>query len=169
VSYPSAGCRSPPVCSDGCDRQSYTREQVETAARQAQAHEFICALPEGYRTRVGERGTRLSGGQKQRLAICRALLRQPRLLVLDEATSSLDASSEAEVQASLDALIWTGGHTVILIAHRLSTVVNATQIALLEDGAVAERGTHDELVKLGGRYAELVAKQIQQARDTLPE
>lgn len=89
--------------------------------------------------------------------------------MLDEATSSLDASSEAEVQASLDALIWTGGHTVILIAHRLSTVVNATQIALLEDGAVAERGTHDELVKLGGRYAELVAKQIQQARDTLPE
>lgn len=139
------------------------------AARQAQAHDFIMALPDGYRTRVGERGTRLSGGQKQRLAICRALLRRPRLLLLDEATSSLDASSEAEVQASLDALIWTGEHTVILIAHRLSTVVNAHQIALLADGAVAESGTHDELIAAGGQYAELVAHQLQQQRETIPE
>jgi ATP-binding cassette subfamily B protein/subfamily B ATP-binding cassette protein MsbA len=89
--------------------------------------------------------------------------------VLDEATSSLDASSEAEVQASLDALIWTGEHTVILIAHRLSTVVNATQIALLEDGTVAELGTHNELVARGERYAELVSKQLQQQRDVIPE
>lgn len=127
------------------------------AARQAQAHDFIMALPDGYRTRVGERGTRLSGGQKQRLAICRALLRRPRLLLLDEATSSLDA------------LIWTGEHTVILIAHRLSTVVNAHQIALLADGAVAESGTHDELIAAGGQYAELVAHQLQQQRETIPE
>jgi len=148
---------------------SYTQEQMIAAARQAQAHDFILSLPDGYRTRVGERGTRLSGGQKQRIAICRALLRSPRLLVLDEATSSLDASAEAEVQASLDALIWTGEHTVILIAHRLSTVVNATQIALLENGKVAELGKHNDLVARGGRYAELVSKQLQQQREVIPE
>eukprot|EP00306_Pavlova_sp_CCMP459_P004553 CAMPEP_0185163200 /NCGR_PEP_ID=MMETSP1139-20130426/7652_1 /TAXON_ID=298111 /ORGANISM="Pavlova sp., Strain CCMP459" /LENGTH=956 /DNA_ID=CAMNT_0027728549 /DNA_START=43 /DNA_END=2914 /DNA_ORIENTATION=- len=144
--------------------ESYTQEQLVQAAQRAQAHEFIVGLPDGYRTRVGERGTRLSGGQKQRLAICRALLREPRLLLLDEATSSLDASSEAEVQASLDALIWTGEHTVILIAHRLSTVVNANQIALVENGSVAEKGTHNELIAANGKYAELVAHQIQQQR-----
>mmetsp|Transcript_29899 Transcript_29899/g.80358 ORF Transcript_29899/g.80358 Transcript_29899/m.80358 type:complete len:467 (+) Transcript_29899:20-1420(+) len=149
--------------------ESYTQEQLVQAAQRAQAHEFIVGLPDGYRTRVGERGTRLSGGQKQRLAICRALLREPRLLLLDEATSSLDASSEAEVQASLDALIWTGEHTVILIAHRLSTVVNANQIALVENGSVAEKGTHNELIAANGKYAELVAHQIQQQRETIAE
>jgi ABC-type multidrug transport system fused ATPase/permease subunit len=110
---------------------------------------------------VGERGVRLSGGQKQRIAIARALLRDPRLLVLDEATSALDAESEALVQKALDALLAAGGRTVVLVAHRLSTVAGADQIAVLDGGAVAERGTHAELAaRQGGVYARLVARQL---------
>ncbi len=136
-------------------------EQLRAAASAAHAHDFIEAFPDGYDTRVGERGVRLSGGQKQRIAIARALLRDPRLLVLDEATSALDAESEALVQKALDALLAAGGRTVVLVAHRLSTVAGADQIAVLDGGAVAERGTHAELAaRQGGVYARLVARQL---------
>jgi|APGre2960657444_1045066.scaffolds.fasta_scaffold00360_3 ABC-type multidrug transport system fused ATPase/permease subunit len=137
-----------------------TQADVEEAAHAAHAHDFICGFAEGYDTRVGERGVRLSGGQKQRLAIARALLRRPRLLLLDEATSALDAESEAKVQAALDALIAQGGRTVVLVAHRLSTVVGADQIAVVDQGKIAECGTHDLLVRLGGVYAQLVSRQL---------
>ena len=137
-----------------------TPQQLHAAAVAAHADEFIKTFPDGYDTRVGERGVRLSGGQKQRIAIARALLRDPRLLVLDEATSALDAESEALVQAALDALLAAGGRTVVLVAHRLSTVAGADQIAVLDGGAVAERGTHAELVAAGGVYSRLVARQL---------
>ena len=144
------GCPTPP-----------SPEQLRAATVAAHAHDFISAFPDGYDTRVGERGMRLSGGQKQRIAIARALLRDPRLLVLDEATSALDAESEALVQAALDTLLAAGGRTVVLVAHRLSTVAGADQIAVLDGGAVAERGTHMELAtRQGGLYARLVARQM---------
>jgi len=108
----------------------HSHEAMLAAAAAAQAHDFISSFEDGYETRVGERGQRLSGGQKQRIAIARCLLRRPRLLLLDEATSALDAESEALVQKALDELIWAGGHTVVLVAHRLSTVVNAHQSPL---------------------------------------
>ena len=113
------------------------------------------SLPQGYDTLVGERGYRFSGGEKQRLAIARAVLRNPAVLVLDEATSALDTRTERAVQAALDRL--AGGRTTIAIAHRLSTVRDADQVVVLDGGRVVERGTHDELVELGGRYAALVA------------
>jgi ATP-binding cassette, subfamily B, multidrug efflux pump len=131
-----------------------TDEQVEQAARQAQAHDFIAALPDGYETLVGERGYRFSGGEKQRIAIARTVLRNPPVLVLDEATSALDTQTERAVQDALDRL--SEGRTTIAIAHRLSTVRDADQIVVLDGGRVVERGTHDELLALGGRYAELV-------------
>jgi ATP-binding cassette subfamily B protein len=143
---------------------------VREAARAAHAHDFIADFPEGYDTRVGERGVRLSGGQKQRIAIARALLRRPRLLLLDEATSALDAESEAAVQSALDALIAAGGRTVVLVAHRLSTVVNADQIAVLDGGAVAECGTHAALAaRPGGVYARLVARQLTKQANLLEQ
>merc|ERR1719411_2010642 len=109
---------------------------------------------------VGERGQRLSGGQKQRISIARMLMKKPKILLLDEATSSLDTESEALVQEALDNIIWQGGCTVILVAHRLSTVINADKIAVLNEGVVAEEGSHEELVARGGMYAKLVARQI---------
>merc|ERR1719217_1021744 len=114
-------------------------EEVEAACKAAQAYSFISEFEDGYDTRVGERGQRLSGGQKQRIAIARCLLRRPRLLLLDEATSALDAESEALVQKALDSLIWSGKHTVLLVAHRLSTVVNAHKIVVIDQGKVAEQ------------------------------
>ena len=137
-------------------------EEVRDACVRVHAHDFISAFPDGYDTRCGERGVRLSGGQKQRIAIARALLRKPRLLLLDEATSALDAESEAMVQAALDALIALGGRTVVLVAHRLSTVVNADQICVLADGCVVERGNHASLLRErpDGAYAKLVARQM---------
>ena len=135
----------------------YTQQQVEAAACAANAHEFITALPNGYDTILGERGTRLSGGQRQRLAIARALLTDPPILILDEATSALDTESERLVQEAIDRLL--SGRTVFVIAHRLSTVVHATQILVLDRGAIVERGTHGELLSCGGTYARLYGLQ----------
>lgn len=129
-------------------------EQVESAARAANAHDFIVRLPQGYDTILGERGTRLSGGQRQRIAIARAILRDPPILILDEATSALDPESERLVQDALTRLM--RDRTVLVIAHRLGTVQHADEILLLEDGQVVERGTHQHLLAREGRYAELV-------------
>jgi ATP-binding cassette subfamily B protein len=130
---------------------------VETAARQANAHDFITALERGFDTEIGDRGLKLSGGQKQRLAIARALLRNPRLLILDEATSALDSESERAVQEALERLM--AGRTTFIIAHRLSTVRNADRILVFDRGKVVEEGNHADLLRLGGSYARLVALQ----------
>jgi subfamily B ATP-binding cassette protein MsbA len=136
----------------------FSDAQVEAAARAANAHTFITELPEGYDTVLGERGTRLSGGQRQRLAIARALLTDPPILILDEATSSLDTESERLVQEAIDRLL--AGRTVFVIAHRLSTVVHADQILVLERGEIVERGTHAQLLALRGTYHRLHAAQL---------
>jgi subfamily B ATP-binding cassette protein MsbA len=136
----------------------FTDAQVEAAARAANAHEFITQLPDGYDTILGERGTRLSGGQRQRLAIARALLTDPPILILDEATSALDTESERLVQQAIDRLL--AGRTVFVIAHRLSTVTHADQILVLDRGEIVERGTHDELLRLRGIYHRLHAAQL---------
>jgi ATP-binding cassette subfamily B protein len=131
-----------------------TDEEIEDAARAAQIHGLIASLPEGYDTPVGERGYRFSGGEKQRIAIARTVLRNPPVLILDEATSALDTQTERSVQEALDAL--SRGRTTIAIAHRLSTIQDADQILVLDDGAIVERGTHEELIELGGRYLALL-------------
>ena len=138
-------------------RPEATLSQVEDAARAANAHEFISRMPDGYQTMVGERGGRLSVGERQRLTIARALIKDPRIIILDEATSSLDAESEGLVQEALERLM--KGRTTFVIAHRLSTVVNADQIIVLKEGRVAERGRHRELMKANGYYASLVNRQ----------
>jgi ATP-binding cassette subfamily B protein len=132
-----------------------TDAELEDAARAAQIHDLIAALPDGYDTIVGERGYRFSGGEKQRIAIARTVLRNPPVLVLDEATSSLDTQTERLVQEALERL--SEGRTTIAIAHRLSTVRDADQIVVLNAGRVAEMGTYDELIAAGGKFAELVA------------
>jgi ATP-binding cassette subfamily B protein len=134
-------------------RPDASDELVERAAQLAEAHDFIAALPQGYDTMVGERGQRLSGGQRQRLSIARAIVRDPAILVLDEATSSVDNETEAAIQRSLETV--SRDRTTIVIAHRLSTVRHAHRIHVLEAGRVAEAGTHDELVDSGGLYAAL--------------
>jgi subfamily B ATP-binding cassette protein MsbA len=136
----------------------YTQEQIEAAARAANAHEFIMELPRGYDTLLGERGTRLSGGQRQRLAIARALLTDPPILILDEATSALDTESERLVQEAVDRLLQ--GRTVFVIAHRLSTITHADQILVLERGEIVERGTHAELLARRGAYHRLYSLQF---------
>ncbi len=133
-----------------------TDEEVEDAARAAQIHELVASLPEGYETVVGERGYRFSGGEKQRIAIARTILRNPPVLVLDEATSSLDTQTERLVQEALERL--SEGRTTIAIAHRLSTVRDADQIVVLDRGQVVEVGRYDELVARGGRFAVLAAR-----------
>jgi ATP-binding cassette subfamily B protein len=132
--------------------------EVEAAARAARVHDLIASLPDGYDTVVGERGYRFSGGEKQRMAIARTILRNPPVLVLDEATSSLDTQTEAAVQAELERL--SEGRTTLTIAHRLSTVRDADQILVLDKGQIAERGTHEELLERGGLYAALVARDV---------
>jgi ATP-binding cassette subfamily B protein len=133
-------------------------QEIEEAARAAQIHELIASLPNGYETPVGERGYRFSGGEKQRIAIARTILRNPPVLILDEATSSLDTETERAVQQALDEL--SRGRTTIAIAHRLSTIRDADQILVLDGGRIAERGTHDELLELGGRYAALLSGSV---------
>jgi ATP-binding cassette subfamily B protein len=137
-------------------RPDATDEEVETAARRAQAHEFIARLPDGYATRVGERGLTLSGGQRQRVAIARALVADPRILVLDDATSSVDASTEQQIKAALAEAM--AGRTTFVIAHRLSTIALADEIAVLEGGRLVARGTHDELLETDSLYREIVEK-----------
>ncbi len=137
-------------------RPEATDEEIEDAAQAAQIHELIATLPDGYDTMVGERGYRFSGGEKQRIAIARTILRNPPVLVLDEATSSLDTQTERLVQEALERL--SEGRTTIAIAHRLSTVRDADQIVVLDHGRVVEIGTYDELIGLGGRFAELAAR-----------
>ena len=137
-------------------RAEATREEIELAARRAQAHDFIARLPEGYDTRVGERGLTLSGGQRQRIAIARAFLADPRILILDDATSSVDASTEQEIKQALREVM--RGRTTFVIAHRLSTISLADTIVVLEDGTVAAAGSHDELLEQSELYREIVEK-----------
>jgi len=142
-------------------RPGASAAEVEAAARKANAHDFIVGFPEGYETLVGERGVKLSGGQRQRVAIARAILRDPAILILDEATSSLDSESEHAVQQALDVLMH--GRTSVIIAHRLSTVRRAERIYVIDEGRVIETGTHDELLTQVGKYRTLV--ELQFARD----
>jgi subfamily B ATP-binding cassette protein MsbA len=141
-------------------RRSATREEVEAAAKAAHVHDFVASLPQGYETVVGERGAKLSGGQRQRLTIARAILRNPAILILDEATSSLDAESEQAVQEALDALIHSAKRITFVIAHRLSTIRNADRILVVDEGRIAEEGRHDELLAKGGVYASLYRTQF---------
>jgi ATP-binding cassette subfamily B protein len=135
-----------------------TEEEIIIAAKHAYAHEFIMALPHGYSTDVGQRGVKLSGGQKQRLSIARVFLKNPPIIIFDEATSSLDNESEKAVQRSLERLI--KNRTTLVIAHRLSTIRNAKRILVLTDNGIEEQGTHEELIALDGTYANLYNMQL---------
>ncbi|KAL5007363.1 hypothetical protein ScPMuIL_016169 [Solemya velum] len=144
-------------------RENVTKEEIEAACREANAHNFILELPDKYETLVGERGAQLSGGQKQRIAIARALVRDPKLLLLDEATSALDMQSETVVQEALDKV--RAGRTTIIIAHRLSTIKNADRIIGFQDGCIVQQGTHDELMKSEGIYKTLVTHQVDELEE----
>jgi ATP-binding cassette subfamily B protein len=135
-----------------------TRGELERACKLAQVHEVIAALPQGYSTPLGEKGYKLSGGERQRIALARVLLRDPKLLILDEATSSLDSRSEALIQNALESVL--RDRTSIVVAHRISTILRADLILVLDGGCVAERGTHGELVERGGLYAKLYETQF---------
>ncbi len=141
----------------GYGRPGASQSEIEQAARLAQVHDFVCGLPQGYDTRVGERGLKLSGGEKQRVAIARTILKDPRILILDEATSALDSRTEQEIQSALRAV--SSRRTTLVIAHRLSTVTDADEIIVLQDGQVAERGRHASLLAAGGLYARMWALQ----------
>ena len=138
-------------------REDATLEQIIAAAKVANAHDFIMQSEKGYDTNIGDRGTKLSGGQRQRLSIARAVLRNPEILILDEATSALDTESEKLVQEALTTLL--EGRTSVVIAHRLSTIHNADRIIVIDQGRIAEQGTHSELVAKGGIYAHLIEMQ----------
>ena len=140
-------------------RPGASREEIEAAGRLAHCDEFVREFEQGYDTVVGERGVKVSGGQRQRIGIARAILADPRILILDEATSSLDSESEAMIQDGLRRL--RQGRTTFVIAHRLSTIRSADQILVLEHGEIVERGTHAELMTLNGRYRQLHDRQYQ--------
>ena len=142
----------------GFGREGTTEDEIVEAAKAANAHDFVTGLPKGYETEVGERGVRLSVGQKQRIAIARAILRDPRILILDEATSAQDSESERLVQEAMGRLM--AGRTSFVIAHRLSTVLRADRIVVLEDGEITQVGRHAELLAEGGTYARLHALQF---------
>jgi ATP-binding cassette subfamily B protein len=141
----------------GYGKPSASQEEIEQAARLAQVHDFVTRLPEGYDTMVGERGLKLSGGEKQRVAIARTILKDPRILILDEATSALDTRTEQEIQGAFRAVM--SHRTTLVIAHRLSTVIDADEIVVLHDGTIVERGTHASLLAHDGLYAEMWALQ----------
>ena len=143
-----------------CVNAGHGREEIIEAARAAHAHEFILRLPQGYDSLVGERGQALSGGERQRISIARALLIDPRILILDEATSSVDTTTEMEIQEALDNLIQ--GRTTIAIAHRLSTLRKADRLVVLDRGQIVEVGNHDDLLARGGAYHELYQAQTRQ-------
>jgi ATP-binding cassette subfamily B protein len=143
-------------------RPGASRAEIEEAARFAQIHDFVAALPDGYDTTVGERGLKLSGGEKQRVAIARVILKAPDILIFDEATSALDTKTEREIQASLAEI--AAGRTTLIIAHRLSTIIDADQILVLDQGRIVERGHHRELIAQGGVYATMWARQQEAAR-----
>jgi ATP-binding cassette subfamily B protein len=147
-------------------RPEATHEEVIEAARAAQLHDFIALLPEGYETRVGERGLKLSGGEKQRVAIARALLKNPPILVFDEATSALDSKTELAIQGSVEAA--SRGRTTLIIAHRLSTIMNADEILVMDGGRIVERGSHAMLLGRDGLYARMWALQQQEESEALP-
>jgi len=134
--------------------------EIQKAAESAYAHDFIMEMPSGYDTVIGERGVKLSGGQRQRLSIARAILKNPAILILDEATSSLDTESEKMVQQALENLM--KDRTTLVIAHRLSTVLNANRIVVIDDGRIVEIGRHDELLSHGGIYKKLYAMQFKE-------
>jgi ATP-binding cassette subfamily B protein len=138
-------------------RPGASRQEVEAASRAARLHDFIASTPQGYDTMVGERGLKLSGGEKQRVAIARTLLKDPPILIFDEATSALDSTNERAIQAELRSA--AQGKTTLVIAHRLSTVVDAHEILVMEEGRIIERGSHEALLALGGRYASMWALQ----------
>ncbi|XP_031433270.1 ATP-binding cassette sub-family B member 6 [Clupea harengus] len=142
----------------GCITAS--NQEVEEAAESADIHQHILTFPEGYDTQVGERGLKLSGGEKQRVAIARTILKNPRIILLDEATSALDTQTERNIQASLAKVC--AGRTTLVVAHRLSTIIAADQILVLQDGHIAERGRHEELLAAGGLYCAMWQKQQQQ-------
>ena len=148
-------------------RHDATEAEVLDAARRANAHEFIVRLPLGYETTIGERGVKLSGGQQQRLAIARAILASPQILILDEATSNLDTESEQLIQAAMSDLL--ADRTTFVIAHRLSTIHRADLILLMEEGRIVERGTHEDLMRARGTYSEMVKRQMEAADRTDPQ
>ncbi len=149
----------------GYGRPGASQAEIEHAARRAAAYDFVAALPQGFATPLGERGVMLSGGERQRIAIARALLKDAPTLLLDEATSSLDAANEAIVQQALEELM--KGRTTLVIAHRLATIVKADRIVVLQEGVVAESGTHADLMRKGGLYARLAAMQFRSGAEAL--